>query len=60
MSKCIICKKEEDGVLCKHCLTKNAGIAGDVIKKGGILAVAVIAVIPTILLFVAAKGKRRV
>lgn len=54
MSKCLICKKEEDGIICKHCLTKNAGIAGDVIKKSGKWAVAVV---PSILLFVATKGK---
>jgi len=57
MSKCIVCKKEGDGIVCKHCLTKNSGIAGDVIKKGGKLALAVVAVVPSVLLYVTTKGK---
>lgn len=57
MSKCIFCKKEDQGVICKHCLTKGSTKTGKVIKKGGEFAFkvapAVLAVIPIVI----TKGK---
>jgi len=35
MSKCIICKQETDGFICKHCLVKGASDTSNVIVEGG-------------------------
>ena len=35
VSKCIICKKEGQGIICKHCLAKGACKTGKAVKKSG-------------------------
>jgi hypothetical protein len=35
MSKCITCGKEDDGIICSHCLTKGASMFGKGLKKVG-------------------------
>jgi hypothetical protein len=54
MSKCIACGKENDGIVCSHCLAKTASKVGNGAKKvGGFL----LAVAPSLILLIATKGK---
>lgn len=57
MSKCIDCGKENDGIICSHCLAKGASQVGNGVKKvGGFL----LAVVPTVITFILARrGKPR-
>ncbi|EKY28083.1 hypothetical protein [Clostridium celatum] len=57
MSKCIFCKKENDGTICKHCLTKGAAKTGNAMKTGGEVAIKAIPVVGSIVSLVMAKGK---
>lgn len=59
MSKCMICKKENDGVICAHCLTKGATNTGKIIKSGGKLAIKAIPVVVSIASIVMTKGKAK-
>lgn len=54
MSKCLACGKEDDGIVCSHCLAKTASKVGKGAKKaGGFL----LAVVPTVIVLIATKGK---
>ncbi|WP_371366391.1 hypothetical protein SRRS_07700 [Sporomusa rhizae] len=55
MSRCIFCQKENDGVICKHCLTKKGNLAGGAIKKACKIALAVAPVV--MMVFTRGKGK---
>lgn len=57
MSKCVFCKKENDGLICKHCLTKKASKTGKNIKDGGKIVVKAIPVLLSIVPIVMTKGK---
>jgi len=54
MSKCLACGKENDGIVCTHCLAKTATKVGNGAKKArGVL----LAVLPTVLVLIATRGK---
>jgi hypothetical protein len=59
MSRCLDCGKEDDGILCAHCLAKRASKVGNGAKKvrGLLLALA-----PTIVTMIVAKhnGKPKI
>lgn len=57
MSKCIICHKEDDGVICSHCLAKGASNTGKAFKILGKSATTVVSIAAIPVLFIATKGK---
>ncbi len=58
MSKCIFCKKGNDGPICKHCLSKGSSKAAGTIKKGANVAVKVVPAVFSVIAFVATKRKK--
>lgn len=59
MSKCIFCSKENDGLICKHCLAKGANEAGSAIKKSADFAIKAAPVVLSVATFIATKGKKK-
>lgn len=55
MSKCKICNKENEGVICKHCLAKYANKAGKFAKGACKLALSVLPVV----VMIATRGKAK-
>lgn len=55
MSKCVFCSKENEGLICKHCLSKKASSAGSAIKQVGKIAVAVVPLVMTVI----TRGKNK-
>ncbi|WP_394870320.1 hypothetical protein [Clostridium butyricum] len=57
MSKCMFCKKENDGIVCKHCLAEGATKTGKVIKKSTDVVLKVAPIVITIIPMILTKGK---
>lgn len=54
MSKCLKCGKENEGVVCSHCLAKTTSSIGNFVKKAGALA---LAIVPIVTPFILNKNK---
>lgn len=59
MSKCIFCKKENDGPVCKHCLSKGSSKAAGTIKKGTEVAIKVVPIAFSVIAFVVTRTKKK-
>lgn len=59
MSKCIFCKKENDGTICKHCLMKGTSKIGKAMKTSGKVAIKAIPVVISVVSLVRAKEKSK-
>ncbi len=60
MNKCIVCKQESDGPICKHCLAENLQRVGEPIKKAAKFAVGTAFSVLIIGLAAKIKGKFKI